>query len=146
MKVVLLTDVPKIGNKYDIKNLKDGFAQNVLIARGLATLATPQLISRIEKKKELMQKKKKEETENFSEVLGDLNNKKITIKAKTNDKGHLFKAIKEKDIATAVNNSLNIDVNENDLVFDHIKEVGEHKIIFQKGELKGEFTVEVVGE
>ncbi|HQC46340.1 MAG TPA: 50S ribosomal protein L9, partial [Candidatus Paceibacterota bacterium] len=58
MKVILLTDVPKIGNRYDVKELKDGFAQNALIAKGLAVLATKSELAKIEnRKKETDQKK-----------------------------------------------------------------------------------------
>jgi len=146
MKVILLTDVPKVGNKYDVKDLKSGFAQNVLIARGLATLATPRMLAKVKNKKNLIKEKIKDEADNFSDVLKKLNNKRICIKAKCNDKGHLFKAVKESDVASAVREKLNIEVNENDLLFSHIKEVGEYAITLQKGKLKGEFKVEVVKE
>jgi len=41
MKVVLLHNVPKIGKKYEIKNVSDGHALNFLIPKGLAQVATP---------------------------------------------------------------------------------------------------------
>jgi hypothetical protein len=47
MKVILLTDVPKVGNRYDVKDFADGYAKNVLIAKGLAELATPHALMKL---------------------------------------------------------------------------------------------------
>ena len=90
MKVILLTDVPKIGNRYDVKELKDGFAQNALIAKGLAILATKSELAKIENRKKETDQKKALGNRLFEEILSKVNDKEIIIKAKANDKGHLF--------------------------------------------------------
>jgi len=51
LKVVLLKDIPGIGKTGDMKEVKDGYARNFLIPRGLAKMATEGEIKRIRNEK-----------------------------------------------------------------------------------------------
>ncbi len=144
MKVILLEDVPKVGNRYDVKNFKDGFAQNVLITRGLAILATPKALSKLNNEKKTINEKRKKEITNFNDLIKNLSDKKISIKVKCNDKGHLFKSIKSNDIISAVEESTGFLIDKNNIIVDNIKELGFHTVILKKGDIKGEFKVELI--
>ena len=48
------------------------------------------------------EKKKEEEMKVFESLISTINNKKIEIKAKANEKGHLFKAVSHHDVASAI--------------------------------------------
>ena len=144
MKVILLTDVPKVGKRHDVKDLKDGFAQNVLISRGLAVLASPKALTDLEKRKSEMSQKKSQEIKTFEDLIKSLKDQKITIKAKANEKGHLFKAINPKDVIGAVKEKLGTAIDESYLVMEHIKELGIHPIILKKGKSEGKFEVEII--
>ena len=54
MKVILKSDVKKVGKKGEIVEVADGYARNFLIARGLAVAAT-------EKSREILAEEKKQE-------------------------------------------------------------------------------------
>jgi large subunit ribosomal protein L9 len=143
MKVILLTDVPKVGNRYDVKDLKDGFAQNVLISRGLAVLATPKALADLADKKSKMSQKVSQEIKTFEDLINNLKNQKITIKAKANEKGHLFKSINPRDVVIAVKDTTGNQIDENYLVMEHIKELGVHTVVLKKGKSEGKFEVEI---
>lgn len=143
MKIILTTDIPKVGNRYDLKEFKDGYA-NVLIARGVAILATPQALSSLEAKKRDTEKKKEEEMKTFDSLVASINNTKIEIKAKANEKGHLFKSVSPRDVASAIKNITGVEIDEGSIVMDHIKELGTHSVEIKKGNKKGKCEVIVI--
>ncbi len=49
MKVILLQDVAKIGRRYSIVEVNDGYALNQLMPKKLAEPATPANVARVEK-------------------------------------------------------------------------------------------------
>ncbi len=51
MKVIFLSDVPRVGRKYDVKDISDGYAMNFLFPKKLAMMATPKVIAEMEVRK-----------------------------------------------------------------------------------------------
>ncbi|MBU1159948.1 50S ribosomal protein L9, partial [Patescibacteria group bacterium] len=83
MKVILLQDVASIGKRYDVKNVSDGYARNFLLPRKLAMIATTQNLQNLEKRKKIAEEKKEKQKKITEENLAELNNKKISISAKS---------------------------------------------------------------
>lgn len=143
MKVILLTDIPKVGNKYDVKEFKEGYAQNVLLAKGLACLATKAELAKLEDRKKQMERKKEEEIKSFNDLINSVGDKLITIKAKANEKGHLFKAVGPYDVALSIKEITGIEIDEKSIAMEHIKNLGTYKISIKKGDKKGECQIQV---
>jgi large subunit ribosomal protein L9 len=143
MKVILLTDVPKVGVRHQVKDLKDGFAQNVLIAKGLAVMATPKALIDLEKRKIEMKNKVNEEIKSFEDIINNLKNQKILIKVKANEKGHLFKSINPKDVMIAIKDKIKTEIDEDHIIMDNIKEIGIHDVRLKKGKIEGRFKIEI---
>lgn len=144
MKVILLTDIPKVGNKYDVKDFKEGYAQNVLLSKGLACLATKQELAKLEDRKKAMAKKKEEENKLFADLISSVGDKVITIKAKANEKGHLFKAVGPIDVVKAIKEITGIEIDDKSIKMEPIKSIGKHTIFIKKGEQKGECQISVI--
>ena len=145
MKVILLQDVQKVGKRYDVKDLSEGYAQNVLISKGLAVIATASELQKLKSKMADMDRKREEETRAFSALISKVNNTSITVEARENGKGHLFKQISAKDIAHAIFKTSGIIIDEDTIVVGHIKEVGTYKIKIQRGDKEGMCEVLVKG-
>jgi large subunit ribosomal protein L9 len=129
MRVIFLQDVPRVGKRHDIKDVNDGYAQNMLFPRKLAVLATPKAIAELElRKKEVIVTKAIQE-ELLLKNLEELKGKVVTISAKTDDKGHLFSGIHKKEIIEAMQKDHHASISEGAIVLDKpIKQVGEFNI------------------
>ncbi|MBI2475723.1 MAG: 50S ribosomal protein L9 [Candidatus Taylorbacteria bacterium] len=129
MKIILLHDVPKVGRKYDIKNVSDGHALNLLVPRGLAEVATPSALKKAEKLKMAEAEGKKVQEDLLLMNLKAVEGATIEIKEKANEKGHLFAGIHKEEIIARVKADQHIDLPPEFIVMDKpIKEVGEHSV------------------
>ena len=102
MKIILIKDVKKIGKKYEIKDVADGYALNMLIPGKMAIPATPGNVNMIEAKKKVdMVENAKTEAE-MQKALNEIKGISIEIIGKVNEKGHLFAGIHKEQIAEEV--------------------------------------------
>jgi large subunit ribosomal protein L9 len=129
MKVVLLQNVPKVGQKGDIKNVSDGHANSFLIPRGLAKFASPAEVKKIENQKKKQKQQKETIAKSAKDILNKISGSKISIKESANENGHLFAQVHLKEIADAISSQLKEEVSEDWINLQNpIKEVGEFDI------------------
>ena len=130
MKVILLKDVKGIGQRNAIKDVSDGYAFNYLLPRGLAQQATKDAVAVAKKRYEIEQQVSEQSREKTKATLQGLDGQTITIRAKANDKGHLFKSVKSDDVAAAISDTGNIwlDPEMISLGAKAIKDVGQQTI------------------
>jgi large subunit ribosomal protein L9 len=144
MKIILLKDVPKVGKKYDIKDVADGYALNLLLPKGLAQRATPDVIKKVEetKSKDLADKKIQEEL--LLKNLEVIKTTTINFKEKANEKGHLFAGITKEAIVKELERVTRFHFDTESIKLDKpLKETGEHKVAVEVLNKKAEFTVNI---
>jgi large subunit ribosomal protein L9 len=100
MKVILLKDVPKIGQRGDIKEVAEGFALNLLLPQGKAERSTPEKIAAIQKNKHTKLQEAEKKTNTQLDALKKIAS--ITISVRATTEGGLFEAITPHKIAIAV--------------------------------------------
>jgi large subunit ribosomal protein L9 len=145
MKVILMQNVPKVGKKYDIKNVSDGYAANFLIPQKFAVVATPEAERNVLNQKKQIDTEKKIHNDLLLKNLKALAETSITIAAKTNDKGHLFSGIHREQIAEELEKQARVEIPASYIhVEKPIKETGKHVIQVGEGDKTGEFTLEIV--
>ena len=149
MEIILLQDVANLGYKDDIVNVKNGYANNYLLPQGKAIIATAS--NRKVHAENMRQRARKEE--NFRKEAETLkaavNEKTVRLVAKVGENGHLFGSITSDQIAEALKEQHNYDVDRKKIVVDgaKLKEVGTHtaQINIYK-EIKAQINIEVVAE
>ena len=139
MQVILKQDIKRFGQKGQLVNVSDGYANSYLIPKGLAKVATAgeaqHAQAQTQHKQEKIQQKQSEQEDQFKKF----NKKKITVQANVNPAGKLFNAISVSDITAQLPGLQPGCLN----MKKGIKELGEHQIPLQIGNLKGHITVQV---
>ena len=142
MKIILLKDIPKVGRKYDVKTVADGYALNMLIPRGLARVASVDAVAKIEAMKANDLTDKKIQAELLLKNLEVIKNLKLELKETANEKGHLFAGITKERLSEEIQKVLRLSIDPNSIILSKpIKEVGEHKVTIEAGDKKAEFTL-----
>jgi large subunit ribosomal protein L9 len=126
MKVILLKDVPRIGRKYEVKDVPDGHALNFLIPRRLGERATPEVLKRLEAQKAKHALEMAATDKAFDDALKNAKDAAPEVSAEANDEGHLYRAVHADDIVAAFKVK-GIEVEERAIVIDTpIKSLGAH--------------------
>lgn len=144
MKVILLRDVAKIGRRNDIVELPDGYALNQLIPKKWAEAATPANIKKITAQKAAHTAHDEADKALFDAVAAQLQKETLLVEAGPDDNGHLFKAVREEDIATAANEK-GIALEKSWIeVSKPIKALGNHEIILKRGGKSVACIIEII--
>ncbi|MCM8760344.1 MAG: 50S ribosomal protein L9 [Candidatus Omnitrophica bacterium] len=148
MRVIFIEDLPGTGKKGETKEVKAGYARNYLIPKGIAIEATPENIRKLENYEKLNTLRKKKELARAKEVKNILQEGSITISTKAGQDDKLFGAITPEDIAEAVSQQKNIEIDKHQILLEQpIKKLGVYKVSVRTGEnITAEVKIWVIRE
>ena len=128
MKVIFIKDLRGQGKKGDIKEVKDGYAENYLIKNGIAKKLTEQNYNQyLESKKEEaeLDKKNRKEAEKVKEQLSKM---ELVFKVKTGAEDRVFGSISTKQIKDELENK-KIIINKKQIQLDEgLSSLGYHNV------------------
>lgn len=136
MKVILLEDIKNIGKKFDVKEVKDGYARNFLFPNKLAELATPSALKKIEEQKIEHEKNEIEINKNLTKIASDIEKITLVFSMKADKSNAMFGSINKETISKALRDRQIITKERLEIDLDRpIKEFGEYVIPveFKKG-------------
>ena len=147
MKVILLKDIENFGKKYEVKEVKAGYARNFLIPKNLAKPATKEALKWLEIQKETEVKKSEEELKKVEDFASQIDGLELSFPVKIGEKGELFESINSQKIFEKLK-ELGFGIKKPQIELkEPIKELGEFpvKIHFEHN-LEAEIKVIVVEE
>jgi len=148
MEIILQQDVPNLGYKHDIVNVKPGYARNYLIPKGLAIEATEsakKMNAEIVRQKQHKEEKIRREAQENASKLANL---VLKIATKAGENGKIFGSITTIQIAQALQEKgFSVDRKSITITEEHIKTLGTYKAkVKLYKDIGAEVTFEVVAE
>lgn len=144
MKIIFLVDVPKVGKKHEIKEVADGYAKNVLIAKGQAVPATPANLKVRDEAVGRIAMKKEKTVEEFKKLADVLSATTYEIAEKANETGVLFRKLHSEDLALAIQKKSHITCDSDAIKLDSpIKSVGNYDILVKQGTMEARMKLVV---
>lgn len=98
MEVIFIKDLKSQGKKGQIKNVKDGYAQNFLIKNGYAVVKTKENLSKLEHEKAKKAEEDKSNKQKAEELKQKLEKVVLEFKVKTGEGDKVFGSISQKQI------------------------------------------------
>ena len=127
MKVILLTDVNKVGKKDQVVEVKEGYGRNYLLARKLAVEATDANLKELKRQEGIRAQKAAEAQAQAEELAQSLKNITVTISVKCGEGGRLFGAVTNKEIAERLEKEHNIKLDKRKIELEeNIKSLGSY--------------------
>ena len=134
MQAILLKSVDGLGEAGTVVNVARGYMRNYLMPRGLAELATPARIAEVQRGEERRRRAEEravEESRQLAELLGRTI---LTLKAKAGDDGRLFGSITSADVAEAIREARNVDIDRRRITVEPaIRAVGTYSVPIELG-------------
>lgn len=129
LKVILLQDVENLGKKLEIKEVKRGYAQNFLIPKKLAVLATKENLEWREKLIEEEKKKEKERRKKLEEIFKKIKERKeFKIEMKAGLQGQLFEKITPEKLSQFFKEKFGLEIDPKYIHLSQtIKKIGKYK-------------------
>jgi large subunit ribosomal protein L9 len=126
MKVILRSDVPAVGKRGDICEVKDGFARNFLFPKGLAIVASDGAVSQAAAMRRARDLREAADRESAQTIATTLTRATITLSAKVGAEGRLYGSITAADLADAIEAQTGVSIDRRKITVDPVKSLGSY--------------------
>ncbi|GAB4029094.1 MAG: 50S ribosomal protein L9 [Elusimicrobiota bacterium] len=145
MKVILKKDLRTLGRAGDIKQVKDGYARNYLLPRGIAELATEGAVKSWKSAEEKRKKKREQENKALSAIAEKISAITLSFTRKVNEEGQMFGSVAKSDLLKSLK-AADIEINREMIDLPNsIKAVGNFEVpVYLNADVSAKIKVSVV--
>ncbi len=148
MKVIFLEDVPGAADAGEVKEVKNGFARNYLLPKGLAAPATPGQLQRIRAIEAAARQKRLQFSEEWGQVAEMIQGMEVPVEVRVGPNGRLFGSVTGRHIAERLTAATGRAIDHRQVLLGStIHEPGDYPVSIRLyREVTAEVTVSVVPE
>ena len=130
MKVILTSEIDKLGAAHDVVEVAEGYARNYLVPRSLAVPATKSALANLDNLKKVGERRESRLRGAAEEQSKQFDGKKIVLEAKTGEGGRLFGSVTPADIMAALKNQLGVNVDRKQIhLGEAVRWAGEYPVV-----------------
>ena len=129
MKVILTTNIKKLGKIGELVNVKDGYARNYLFPNNMALRENKKNLEHYDKIKEEVKIKEDKKLQDAKQIIEKIKNLNIEFNREADEKDQLYGSISKKEIINYLKEN-EIFIHSDDLTMKNsLRTIGEHEVI-----------------
>jgi large subunit ribosomal protein L9 len=146
MQIILAKDVETLGQKGDVVTVSDGYARNYLVPKGMALVASKGALRQAEQMRRAREEAVRKAKEEAVARVALLGSSPVYISARAGEEGKLFGSVTKNDIARAIQDQLEQDVDSRQVRLDDpLRRLGNFSVeVHLHEEVNALVTVEVI--
>jgi large subunit ribosomal protein L9 len=148
MRIILQREIEKLGVPGDIVEVKDGYARNYLLPRGLAIPASRGAVKHAERLREAHHSRVEKARVEAETLAADLAKTRLRVASKAGEDGKLFGSVTAQDLADELSRATGQPIDRKRIHLDEpIRSLGTHEVdVHLHPDIDTKVTVEVVQE
>ena len=129
VKVVFLETVEGSGSIGEVRTVRPGYARNYLLPRGFAAPATPDVLARAERLREIEDERQRVQDEHAGELVGKLESNPLVMAVRVGEQGRLYGSVTSADVAEKAGEILGEELDRRRILLPEvIRSVGVYTV------------------
>ena len=122
-------DVDNLGYAGEVYKVADGYGRNYLIPKGMAVLATPNVMQQADAWRKKAEARREELRAEYEALAAKIEETSLNYTARAGDTGKLYGSITTSQITDDLNEKLGTDIDRRKVGVEPLRQLGEHKVI-----------------